>query len=89
MPADLPNGALPLTHEAFHRHPEWHTAAHLRDLLMACGLLPERDGRLLRFESWLHRRLAELEGEPHRQLLEHFATWHQLPRLRARAARGP
>ncbi|WP_433232532.1 hypothetical protein [Actinomadura formosensis] len=86
---DLADGTLPLTHEAFHRHPEWRTAAHLRDLLMACGLLPERDGRLLRFESRLHRRLTELADHPHHQTLEHFATWHQLPKLRARATRKP
>lgn len=86
---DLANGTLPLTHEAFHRHPEWRAASHLRDLLMACGLLPERDGQLLRFESWLHRRLTELDSQPHRRLLEHFAAWHQLAQLRARATRRP
>jgi len=75
---ELADGTLPLTHEAFRRHPQWRSAAHLRDLLMACELLPERDGRLLRFESWLHRRLTELDGEPAVQQFNHaheFLTW--------------
>lgn len=86
---ELATGSLPLTHNAFHRHPEWRAAAHLRDLLMTCGLLPQTDKYLLHHESWLHRRLGELHDQAHLPTLEQFATWHQLPKLRTRAERRP
>jgi hypothetical protein len=86
---DLATGQIPLTHDALHQLPNWRTVAHLRDHLMACGALPAIDKQLLHFESWLTRRLAETGTDPHERLLRRFATWEQLPRLRARAARRP
>jgi hypothetical protein len=41
------------------------------------------------FTAWLDRRLASLDGHPHQRLLRQFGLWHQLPRMRARAATGP
>jgi hypothetical protein len=70
-------------------HPEWRAAAHLRDLLMVCGLLPQVDKYLLRYESWLYRRFNELHDQALLPLLEQFATWRQMPKLRARAERQP
>ncbi|HEX9354797.1 MAG TPA: hypothetical protein VF933_13405 [Streptosporangiaceae bacterium] len=87
--ADLATGRLPLTHEALRPLPNWRTVAYVRDLLMACGVLPSIDKQILHFETWLTHRLAELEDNPHKRLLRRFATWHLLPRLRARAARRP
>lgn len=52
---------------------------------MTSGVLPAIDKQLLHYESWLHRRLAELADSPHARLLRQFAIWHQLPRLRAKA----
>ena len=86
---ELAQGSLPLTHRAFHGHPEWRAAAHLRDLLMTCGLLPQADKYLLHYESWLHRRFNELHDQSHLPLLEQFVTWHQLPKLRSRVERRP
>lgn len=86
---ELGEGSLPLTHRAFHEHPELRAAAHLCDLLMACGLLPQADKYLLHYESWLHRRFNELHDQGHFPLLEQFVTWHQLHKLRARAERQP
>lgn len=86
---ELASGTLPLTHQAFHRHSEWRAAAHLRDLLMTCGLLPLIDKYLLHHESWLHRRTRELHDQAHLPILEQFATWNQLPKLRTRAERRP
>ncbi|MET9248028.1 hypothetical protein [Nonomuraea sp. NPDC003709] len=85
----LAAGAMPLSHEAFHEHPDWRPAAHLRDLLMSCGLLPEVDKHLLHVESWLQRRLAELADQDRLPVLQRFATWHQLLKLRERAAHRP
>jgi hypothetical protein len=86
---ELAAATLPLTHEAFHQHPDWRAAASMRELLMEAELLPRHDSHLLRYESWLHRRYRDLADAPHLHLLRRFATWHQLPRLRARARRRP
>ncbi|MEV5753162.1 hypothetical protein AB0L00_35545 [Actinoallomurus sp. NPDC052308] len=87
--ADLATGRIPLTHEALHALPNWRTVAYLRDLLMASGVLPALDKQLLHYETWLTRRLVELDGHPHQQTLRRFATWHVLPRLRDRARQRP
>ena len=86
---DLATGRLPLTDEALHELPNWRTVAHLRDLLMACGILPTVDKQLLHAQTWLHQRLIALTGNPHHQLLRQFGLWHQIPRLRARARMRP
>jgi hypothetical protein len=85
----LAGGRIPLTHEALHPLPNWRAVAYLRDLLMACGALPTIDKQLLHHETWLHRQLAELDGQPHARLLRQFATWSQLPRLRHQASTRP
>ena len=86
---DLAAGRLALTHQAFAARPDWRAAVYLRDLLMNCGLLPDADRQLLDYDSWLRRRLDDLDGHPHQQLLRQFGMWHQLARMRARAASGP
>lgn len=86
---DLAAGRVPLTHEALQELPNWRTVAHLRDLLMTCGILPAVDKQLLHTQTWLHHRLTTLAGSPHHQLLRQFGLWHQIPRLRARAQARP
>ena len=56
---------------------------------MSCGVLPPADKQLLHFETWLHRHLASAPAGPATRLLRQYATWQQLPRLRARAAARP
>lgn len=87
--ADLATGRVPLTHEVLHPLPNWRTVAYLRDLLMACGVLPTVDKQVLHFETWLTHRLAELDGHPYHPTLRRFATWELLPRLRGRARQRP
>jgi hypothetical protein len=50
-------------------------------------LLPQRDPYLPRFERWID---AKLDGLPDqvRQPVQHFATWHHLRRIRAKAEAG-
>jgi hypothetical protein len=48
-----------------------------------------RQQRLALPQTWLRHRLAALADNPHHQLLRQFGLWHQIPRLRARAARRP
>lgn len=85
----LGNGDIELTHEAFHRLQPWRVAAHLRELLMACGLLPPMDKQICLFERWLGEHLAGITDVEHEQVVRRFATWHVLPKLRAGAARRP
>ncbi|MEU5444654.1 hypothetical protein ACFY2H_36545 [Streptomyces griseofuscus] len=79
---------MPLTHDAFQALPNWRTP-YLRDLLMDSGVLPHLDRRLLLFERWLAQRIAATEDAERARIRRHFATWRQLRKLRAKAARSP
>lgn len=87
--ADLAAGRVPITHDALQELPNQRAVAYLRDLLMSCGVLPTVDKQLLHAEALLHRKLTELADSPHFRMLRQFTLWHQLPRLRRRARRGP
>ncbi|MFI1293671.1 hypothetical protein ACH4VM_35435 [Streptomyces sp. NPDC020792] len=86
---ELATGTIPLTHDGLHRETPWRTVAHLRDLLMDSGVLPRVDRQLMLYQRWLTERLATIEDPEHRRYLQHFATWHQLRRLRSKAEKGP
>jgi integrase len=85
----LGRGEIALTHEAFHALQPWRAAAHLRELLMACGVLPAVDKQVCSLERWLPGHLASITDDGHAQLIRRFATWDVLPRLRARAEKKP
>lgn len=55
-------------HDGLHSLDSWRTAAHLRDLLMACGILPPVDRQVMLFEGWTRQRLAAL-ADDHDKLL--------------------
>lgn len=85
----LASGDIPLTHDGLHSLDSWRTAAHLRDLLMACGALPTVDRQVTLFEGWARQRLAARADDHDTRLLRQFATWYQLPQLHAAARRAP
>jgi integrase len=85
----LATGQIPLTHQALAELPNWRTVAYLRDLLMACGVLPVIDKQVLHFETWLHHRLAGLGGQADTAVLRQYALWHQLARMRRDARARP
>ncbi|WP_318199662.1 hypothetical protein [Streptomyces sp. SCL15-4] len=85
----LATGTIPLTHEGLHQEGPWRTVTHLRDLLMDSGVLPRVDRQILLYQRWLTERLATIEDPEHHLLLRHFASWHQMRRLRATAEKGP
>ncbi|MFF0613374.1 hypothetical protein ACFYUD_32385 [Nocardia tengchongensis] len=85
----LADGSIPLTHNAFDDLEPWRAAAHLRELLMGCGLLPTVDKQLLFFERWLPVHLAAIGNYHHRRIVKEFASWKVQPWLRARADRAP
>jgi hypothetical protein len=88
MLRSLARGHTPLTHEGINTLGAPRTVAYLRDLLMKHSLLPARDRHLLMFESWLASRLAAVDDPEQRKLLNQYATWDVLRKLRDTAARG-
>jgi len=82
----LGGGTIPVTHEGLDTVPGKPTE-HLRALLTHHGLLPKRDPYLPRFEQWIDAKLDRLPDDV-RQPVQHFATWHHLRRIRAKAAAG-
>lgn len=73
----------------FHTLQPRRAAAHLRELLMACGVLPPVDKQICLFERWLLAHLDTISDRDHHQLTQRFATWEVLPRLRSRGADKP
>ena len=88
--AELASGALALTHEALDHHPRPRAANYLRHVLVAHGVLAERDDALARLEAWVAARLGSAAPQ-HRQALRSYARWRVLRRARQRAeaARRP
>ncbi|MFJ5803783.1 hypothetical protein [Streptomyces decoyicus] len=85
----LATGDIELTHEAFHALEPWRAAAHLRELLMSCGILPAVDKQICSFERWLIGHLASLSDPDQMQVIRRFATWEVLPRLRTSSQKKP
>lgn len=83
----LADGTTALTHASLDAEPVRATANHLDALLTQLHILPERDTTIAMFERWLATRLPAYPPE-HAQLLERFATWHHLRRMRQRADTG-
>ena len=86
-PRRLAAGRLAATHEALDLHPRPGPPSHLRHMLVAGGVLPPRDEELARTEQWLTALLASVDDPGHRRLVQAFATWHVMRRLR-RSRRG-
>lgn len=78
-----------ITHETVDAMTPWRSAAYLRDLLMHHGVLPAVDRHLLLFQRWLAEWLTGIDDVEHRRLLERFATWRLLRKLRTIANRQP
>jgi len=72
----LANGTVPLSHQALDDSRHRIAANHLRGLLVATGLLPERDERLARFDRWVAEKLPEVtQIDEDLIILRQFATW--------------
>lgn len=80
---------LDLDHAAFDALPRSTAIEHLRSLLVAHGMLPDRGNvDLARFDLWVDQRLRDLA--PHPRIvaaLEPFARWHHARRLHEDADR--
>lgn len=80
--ADVSSGRLAASHRALDAHPHARAADYLRHMLVAGGLLTPRDEQLARTERWLADLLATIDIPEHRLLVQAFATWRVLRRLR-------
>ncbi len=88
---EIATGKLALTHDALDGHPRPRAADHLRRILVAHGLLENRDQDIVRTQLWVQTLLADIDDADDRRLLGAYASWRVLRRLRRRAAtsRGP
>ena len=86
--AQVAAGTLPATHQALDAHPRRRAADHLRQALVAGGVLPPRNEELARTGQWLTGVLAAIEPASGRRLVQAYATWHVMRRLRASAGKA-
>jgi hypothetical protein len=78
---------LPVTHEMLDELPSRSAVHDVRDLLVQCGLLPQRDAEYLhRIHPWLRDTLAALPAE-HARVLAQFVRWYVLPKAQRTVAR--
>ena len=86
--AGLASGDRALTHGALDAHPRRGAAEFLRQMLVANGALEARHEDLARMEVWVQAVLAEIGHPEDRRLVQAYATWSVLARLRRRARSG-
>ncbi|MCA1706919.1 MAG: hypothetical protein LC808_28110 [Actinobacteria bacterium] len=86
----LAGGVVPLTHAGLDRFENRPAADHVRGLLVAAGLLPEREEGLARFDRWVAEHLAEhADTTEDSKMLNQFATWRLRADLATRARLRP
>jgi len=85
--AEIASDTLPATHQALDDCPHRRAADHLRQALVAGGVLPPRDEELARTGQWTAGILTAIEPATGRRLVQAYATWHVMRRLRASAGK--
>ncbi|NDV10967.1 phage integrase family protein [Rhodococcus sp. IEGM 248] len=82
--AELARGDRPLTHTALDELTPSKPIEHLRSMLVATEILPARDEHFARIERWVTRTLDQHPRSDDKELLNRYAHWHLLRRLRRR-----
>lgn len=85
---EVATGRLAATHDALDAHPRPRAADYLRRMLVAHGLLDERDDELARTQRWVVDLLAGIDRPADRRIVSAYASWRVLRRLRHRADRN-
>ncbi|WP_328632257.1 hypothetical protein [Streptomyces sp. NBC_00356] len=83
----LATGSGPITHESLDDLTPSKAVRFLRAVLVAHGVLADRDEFLARFERWLEPTLQRIEDTEDRRDVRNFARWFLLRRLRRRSTR--
>jgi hypothetical protein len=83
----MAQGEVAISHQAFAGLPASRPVNYIRDLLVAVGSLPAYDAQLERMVPWLETIMAGLPAEQ-AEVLQRFARWHVMRRLRVAAGRG-
>lgn len=84
---DISHADQPPTHDTLDRYRPSRAAHHLRRVLVAGGVLPERDERLADLEHWVRLKTDQVTDPAERRILRSFASWHHLRRLRRESER--
>jgi hypothetical protein len=84
---EMARGQTPISHATFEALPSDKSHNYLRDLLAAVGVLPAYEAQIERMIPWLRDLLATLPAKD-AEIIDRFARWQILRRLRAKAARG-
>jgi hypothetical protein len=79
-------GRLAISHQALDDCPHRRAADYLRHMLTAAGALPPRDEDPARAGQWLAGVLDTITPPADRRLVQAYATWQAMRRLRASAA---
>jgi hypothetical protein len=83
---ELAAGNHSLSHETLDTYLPDRAIAHLRQILVASGALPDRDEQLAAFQRWVESITAETEPDtPTRQIVQGYARWFALRQLRAQS----
>ncbi|RKS16685.1 hypothetical protein DFO58_3240 [Arthrobacter sp. AG1021] len=85
---DLASGKADLAHRTFIEHPEPAKVNHLRRILTSLEALEDYGSRVERFETWLEAKLSDVPNRAHQKLIQQFATFVYLNRLRTLESQG-
>jgi hypothetical protein len=85
---ELARGTAALSHATFTDHATPTRVKHLRDLCTQHGLLPQYDRDIAAYEDWLVTKLSPTLTTDDRQLIQRYATWVHLKRMRRLAEQG-
>jgi hypothetical protein len=82
--AQLAAGTGPVTHDTLDQLEPAGAARHLRHVLIAQKVLPDRDRHLHALQRWFDAALAEVDNPDEQRVLRGYLTWTHLRRLRGR-----
>ncbi|WP_203338139.1 hypothetical protein [Nocardioides limicola] len=71
-----------INHKTLDEEGNRFSAHYLRALLVATGVLPERDEQAARLDRWVTELLAGVEDLNQRKILTRYARWHVIARAR-------
>jgi hypothetical protein len=85
--AEISQASGPPGHADLDRFLPSRAAHHLRKVLVAGSVLPDRDEHLAGLERWAAEKTGNVEDLAERRIVRSFATWHHLRRLRGESRR--